>query len=62
MGPGFLDVRGVWITRPGVSIAKGEVGEEGVESGDVDRELSQQRSPLNSFLLNVELERLFVSS
>jgi len=62
VGPGFLDVRGVWMTRPGVNIASGDVGEEGQESGEVDRELSQHRSPLNSFLLKVELERLFVSS
>jgi len=55
-------VSGVWITLPGVSKDRGEDGEGGEESGDGERELSLHISALNSFLLNVELERLLVSS
>ena len=59
---GRRDLRGVWMTLPGVSMARGEVGEGGQESGEEDLELSLHMSALNSFLLRVELERLFVSS
>jgi len=62
VGPGFLDVRGVWMTLPGVSMARGEVGEGGQESGEGERELSLHMSALNNFLLRVELDRLLVSS
>jgi len=60
--PGLRDVSGVWITLPGVSKDRGEDGEGGEESGEGERELSLHISALNSFLLNVELERLLVSS